>query len=96
MPRPCSSDLPAAAAQGNENGVDLFVLDPFQPHTYAVHVLQVENWGDLTTRLADLCLADLDHDGLQRLAHRWVAPAPNSAATQKAGAASPQESGPGQ
>jgi hypothetical protein len=55
------------ARDNNKQGVDLFVLDPFQPDTYAVQVLKVENRGDLTTSLADLCLADLDHDGRQEL-----------------------------
>jgi hypothetical protein len=55
---------------GNEEttayGRDLFVLDPFAPNTYAVHVLPLESLGD-ETALAALFFADVDHDGQKEL-----------------------------
>lgn len=46
----------------NEYGTNLFVLDPYQPATYAVQVIPVESMGDLTN-LAALFFADANHDG---------------------------------
>jgi len=46
----------------NEYGTDLYVLDPYQPNTYAVQVLPIGSMGDFTT-LAALFFADANHDG---------------------------------
>lgn len=50
----------------NDGGTDLFVLDPYQPDTYAVQVIPVETMGDLTN-LAALFFADANHDGRKDL-----------------------------
>ena len=50
----------------NEYGTDLYVLDPYQPGTYAVQVLPVGTMGDLTN-LAALFFADANHDGRKDL-----------------------------
>jgi hypothetical protein len=47
-------------------GTELFVLDPFQPHTYAVQVLLLEPIGDITN-LAAFFFADVDQDGQKEL-----------------------------
>ncbi|RZJ93121.1 MAG: hypothetical protein EOO60_05810, partial [Hymenobacter sp.] len=47
-------------------GTELFVLDPFQPNTYAVQVLCLEPVGDITN-LAAFCFADVDQDGQKEL-----------------------------
>jgi hypothetical protein len=44
----------------------LLVLDPYQKNTYAVQEFVIPSQGDDTT-LADLFLADVDHDGRQEL-----------------------------
>jgi len=46
----------------NDGGTDLYVLDPYQPATYAVQVLPITTMGDYTT-LAALFFADANHDG---------------------------------
>jgi hypothetical protein len=54
-------------AQGSEGeGTHLFVLDPFQPTTYAVQVLLLEPIGDITN-LASLFFTDVDQDGQKEL-----------------------------
>jgi hypothetical protein len=50
----------------NEGGTNLYVLDPFQANTYAVHVLPLPSMGDLTD-LAALFFADVDQDGRKEL-----------------------------
>ena len=50
----------------NDGGTDLYVLDPYQPDTYAVQVLPVESMGDLTN-LAALFFADANQDGRKDL-----------------------------
>ena len=52
--------------EDNDGGTDLFVLDPYQPDTYAVLVLPIGTMGDLTT-LAALFFADATHDGQPEL-----------------------------
>lgn len=47
-------------------GTELFVLDPFQPNTYAVQGLLVEPIGD-KTNLAAFFFADVDQDGQKEL-----------------------------
>jgi hypothetical protein len=47
-------------------GTELFVLDAFQPLTYAVQVLQLKPIGDITNLLA-FFFADVDQDGQQEL-----------------------------
>jgi len=53
---------------GDDNGygTDLFVLDPYQPDTYAVQVIPIGSMGDVTD-LAALFFADADHDGRKDL-----------------------------
>jgi hypothetical protein len=43
-------------------GTDLFILDPYQPATYAVQVLKLDNGGDLDNHLAAVFFADVNHD----------------------------------
>jgi hypothetical protein len=50
----------------NEYGTDLYVLDPYQPATYAVQVLPIPSMGDLTN-LHALFLADANHAGRRDL-----------------------------
>jgi hypothetical protein len=47
-------------------GTELFVLDPFQPNTYAVQALLLEPIGDITNLLA-FFFADVEQDGHQEL-----------------------------
>jgi hypothetical protein len=47
-------------------GTELFVLDPFQPNTYAVQVLLLEPIGDITNLLA-FFFADVEQDGQKEL-----------------------------
>lgn len=44
-------------------GTDVFVLDPFRPHTYAVQVLHLANIGDLNGQMAAAFVADANADG---------------------------------
>jgi hypothetical protein len=54
-------------AQGSEEeGIQLFVLDPFQPTTYTVQVLLLKPIGDITN-LASLFFTDVDQDGQKEL-----------------------------
>lgn len=57
-------------------GVELFVLDAFQPATYAVQALFVEPIGDITN-LAAFFFADVDRDG-NRTCWRWSTPKSNT------------------
>jgi hypothetical protein len=50
----------------NEYGTDLFVLDPYQPNTYAVQVLAIPTQGD-DTNLAAFFAADANYDGRKDL-----------------------------
>jgi hypothetical protein len=43
-------------------GTDLFILDPYQPATYTVQVLKLDNGGDLDNYLAAVFFADVNHD----------------------------------
>jgi hypothetical protein len=52
--------------QREGEGTDLFVLDPFQPATYAVQKLPLAAIGDITN-LAALFFADVDGDGPKEL-----------------------------
>jgi hypothetical protein len=54
------------SGDANEGGTDLFVLDPYQPDTYAVQVLAIPSQGDLTD-LAAFFFADTNHDGRKEL-----------------------------
>jgi hypothetical protein len=53
-------------ARGNDYGTDLFMLDPFQPNTYAVEVFAIPTQGD-ETDLAAFFFADVDRDGQKEL-----------------------------
>jgi hypothetical protein len=44
-------------------GTDLFLLDPYQPATYAVQVLKLDNGGDLDNHLDAVFFADVNRDG---------------------------------
>lgn len=50
----------------NAYGTNLYVLDPFQPRTYAVHALTLPDMGDLTN-LAAFFFADVNGDGQKEL-----------------------------
>jgi hypothetical protein len=50
---------------GNKYGTDLFMLDPFQPNTYAVEVFSIAQ-ADLTN-LEAFFFADVDQDGRKEL-----------------------------
>jgi hypothetical protein len=42
---------------------DLFVLDPYAPHTYAVQQFHLHNQGDLNSQSVTPFVADVNHDG---------------------------------
>ncbi|WP_092673436.1 hypothetical protein [Hymenobacter arizonensis] len=48
--------------ENNQGGTDLYLLDPYQPDTYAVQILPIETMGDLTD-LAAFFFADATGDG---------------------------------
>ena len=50
----------------NDYGVDLFILDPYQPDTYAVQKLAIGSQGDVTA-LAAVFFADANQDGRKDL-----------------------------
>jgi hypothetical protein len=50
----------------NEYGVDLFMLDPFQPNTYAVQVFSIPTQAD-ATYLEAFFFADINQDGQKEL-----------------------------
>ncbi|MFD2717621.1 hypothetical protein ACFST9_02770 [Hymenobacter monticola] len=52
--------------QQEGEGTELFVLDPFQPNTYAVQKLLLAPIGDITN-LSALFFADVDEDGQKEL-----------------------------
>lgn len=52
--------------RGNEDGTDLFMLDPFQADTYVVQVFTIPTQADLTY-LEAFFFTDVDHDGQKEL-----------------------------
>jgi hypothetical protein len=49
-------------SEGGDGGTDLFILDPYQPATYAVQVLKLDNGGDLDNHLGAVFFADVNRD----------------------------------
>jgi hypothetical protein len=50
-------------SEDGSGGTDLFILDPYQPATYAVQVLKLDNGGDLDNHLDAVFFADVNRDG---------------------------------